>query len=110
MQEFKEVLLGKKQELERRIKNIGKHQVLNEKSSDEAAIEMQNDEVLQGLDDGARAELEAIDNALARIENQTYDICVGCGLKIPLKRLEANPFSKQCIDCAAGKDKQANIM
>ena len=53
-----------------------------------------------------RAELEAIDSALERIENQTYDICVSCGEKIPLKRLEANPFSKQCIECAVGKDRK----
>jgi DnaK suppressor protein len=43
--------------------------------------------------------LQAIDEALARIEASTYGICVNCGARIPPERLEAMPWATLCIDC-----------
>ena len=43
--------------------------------------------------------LQAIDEALARIDASTYGICVNCGAQIPLERLEAMPWATLCIDC-----------
>ena len=43
--------------------------------------------------------LQAIDEALARIEASTYGICVNCGAQIPPERLEAMPWATLCIDC-----------
>ena len=39
------------------------------------AIQLQNDEVLQAIDDAARDELVAIDEALHRIERGLYGVC-----------------------------------
>jgi RNA polymerase-binding protein DksA len=43
--------------------------------------------------------LQAIDSALQRIENGTYGICQTCGQPIGAERLEALPWTTQCIDC-----------
>jgi RNA polymerase-binding protein DksA len=43
--------------------------------------------------------LQAIDSALQRIENGTYGICQSCGQPIGAERLEALPWTTQCIDC-----------
>jgi DnaK suppressor protein len=43
--------------------------------------------------------LQAIDEALARIDAGTYGICVNCGAQIPPERLEAMSWATLCIDC-----------
>jgi len=43
--------------------------------------------------------LAAIDEALKRIENGPYGSCQACGHPIALERLEALPWTTQCIDC-----------
>jgi RNA polymerase-binding protein DksA len=43
--------------------------------------------------------LQAIDSALKRIDDGTYDVCVNCGRPIAAERLEALPWTTQCIEC-----------
>jgi len=43
--------------------------------------------------------LDKIDEAIARIKEGTYGICEECGGEIRLKRLEARPVAKFCINC-----------
>jgi RNA polymerase-binding protein DksA len=43
--------------------------------------------------------LEAIDTALVRIDDGTYGMCRTCGQSIGAERLEALPWTTQCIDC-----------
>lgn len=45
-------------------------------------------------------EILRIENALKRIENDEYGICVSCGEDIAIKRLEVNPTTFLCIECA----------
>jgi len=66
----------------------------------EAAIEVENDEVLEGLDDISRAEAVHLRDALRRIEAGRYGFCVQCGEPIAEERLEALPFASTCIYCA----------
>ncbi len=44
--------------------------------------------------------LAKIDEALERISNGTYGICVECGGVIPKTRLNAIPYTPVCIKCA----------
>ena len=44
-------------------------------------------------------ELEAVNNALLRIENGLYGLCIECQEPIDIKRLQAFPAAKRCIDC-----------
>jgi len=68
--------------------------------SEEQAIEHENDEVLDHLDDSSRAEMEMIEAALARISASTYASCVQCGGSISAERLAALPYTTTCIACA----------
>jgi RNA polymerase-binding protein DksA len=51
------------------------------------------------LEDNEERMLDAIDAALMRIEDGTYGICTSCGEPIAAERLEAVPWTTQCIDC-----------
>ena len=53
-----------------------------------------------GLIDSERKLLREIDEALGRIEQQTYGICEGTGKPIPKARLEAQPWAKYCVEYA----------
>lgn len=49
-------------------------------------------------------EIRRIDAALQRIEDGEYGYCVTCGEKIAQKRLELDPATPNCIDCARGEE------
>lgn len=55
---------------------------------------------LSGLLDGARDELQQVDDALARMDAGTYGICANCGRRIPIERLRVRPFADLCVPCA----------
>ncbi|MFL0356955.1 TraR/DksA family transcriptional regulator [Erythrobacter sp. GH1-10] len=67
----------------------------------EQAIDLADDEALEGVDDVLRAEIQQIRLALLRIENGTYGTCAKCGNAIGRKRLEARPIATRCIECAS---------
>ena len=50
----------------------------------------------------ARAAVEEIDRALAKIEQGTYGICEKCGEPIKKARLKALPYASLCISCKSG--------
>ena len=66
----------------------------------EQAVQRQNDEVLSALDDNSIAELRRINEALLRLEERHFGVCIACGKEIPVERLEIIPFAERCIDCA----------
>lgn len=66
----------------------------------EQAVQRENDEVLDALDNSIRAELEQIQATLQRLDEGTYGVCESCGKPIPLKRLEALPHATRCVACA----------
>jgi len=43
--------------------------------------------------------LQYLDEALARIEDGSFGICVVCGEDIPKERLEAVPITQHCVPC-----------
>jgi DnaK suppressor protein len=45
--------------------------------------------------------LRAIEEAILRIEQGTYGICMECENEIAAARLEAVPWTRVCIDCKA---------
>ena len=51
------------------------------------------------LEENEERLLTAIDAALARIEEGTFGICRTCAQPIAEERLEALPWTTQCIDC-----------
>ena len=51
------------------------------------------------LEENSEHVLQAIDDALKRIDEGTYGTCVRCGREIGEERLEARPYATKCIDC-----------
>lgn len=51
------------------------------------------------LSTGERDILKRIDDALDRIESETYGECLNCGMKVQQGRLGAVPWARHCIDC-----------
>ena len=51
--------------------------------------------------DQARRRLVELNEALARLDDGTYGICVRCGQPIGPARLEARPAAPTCINCAS---------
>lgn len=67
----------------------------------ERAIELENDDVLEGLDGASRAEVAAIRAALQRLEAGTYGRCARCGRAVGEARLTALPYATTCVACAS---------
>ena len=66
---------------------------------EEHAVEMEGDEVLEGLGNVALDEIRHLNVALQRIDNGIYGICAECGAAIGKERLKAVPHATKCMDC-----------
>lgn len=97
-------LARRRQELVDRLESIDKsiHHRDEPLSADfaEQAVELENREVLEALDDDGWRDLRHIDGALKRIHEGTYGTCEQCGATIAPARLAALPATAICIDCA----------
>jgi DnaK suppressor protein len=65
--------------------------------------------LLDRLDGRAKAEIEAIDQAIVRIDSGQYGRCEVCGKAIPESRLEALPAASRCIVCEQAGENQATL-
>jgi RNA polymerase-binding transcription factor DksA len=65
----------------------------------DAAIVLENDEILEAIEQTAVAELDRIHLALERMEAGTFAICEGCGREIGAERLRAVPYANHCGHC-----------
>ncbi len=50
----------------------------------------------------ARAAVDEIDRALAKMDTGTYGVCERCGNPIPKARLKALPYAALCVACKSG--------
>lgn len=90
-----------KSELEKRLNDL-KASLTSKRSEDwpEAAVESENDEVLEGIYAESAQELLQVDYALQRIAQGEYGECEECGAEINEKRLKIMPYTTLCIKCA----------
>lgn len=58
------------------------------------------------LTDREKRKLKQIDDALDRIEEETYGLCEDCGVKIPKQRLKVMPFARFCVDCQEKSERE----
>jgi DnaK suppressor protein len=73
------------------------------------ASEERDREISFLLTDRDREKLQAIQDALDRIEQGTYGICESCEAEIAEGRLMALPFTRLCVSCQAQEEKQAKL-
>ncbi len=82
--------------------NINKDEMLDE-------VDMAVNDVEQGMKMrlGNRESLyfKKIEEALLRIKEGTYGLCLECGAQIGAKRLEVRPTAELCIDCKETQEK-----
>ena len=68
--------------------------------SEEQATQRENDEVIDALHEGGRAELRSVEQAIERLDAGTYGKCTRCGGLIEAQRLQAVPYASACSHCA----------
>jgi DnaK suppressor protein len=54
--------------------------------------------------DAAKARRLLVLDALVRLDNGTYGVCVDCGKPVPEGRLEVKPEAARCLTCQAKRD------
>lgn len=109
MATFPEIEIGLRErlvELERRVGHVEDglrhtHEPL-EADFAEQAVSTENDDVLQALDSAMRKEQSEILAVLQRMEMGSYGFCSTCGEQVPVPRLRALPFARECVACASG--------
>ncbi|MCL2484850.1 MAG: TraR/DksA family transcriptional regulator [Endomicrobia bacterium] len=99
---FKKILLQKKTELLNKVNNIQKEL---ESDSDTVGDEIDTasinseKEMYFELAANDKITLDAINEALAKIENGKYGKCACCNGAISIERLKAIPWGRYCIQC-----------
>lgn len=58
------------------------------------------------LTDREKRKLAQIDDAIERIEENTYGLCEECGVKIPKARLKVLPFAIFCVECQEKNERE----
>jgi DnaK suppressor protein len=67
--------------------------------TDPAAAERARREVIGALSVAARQALDDIETALDHMNAGRYGSCLGCGVQIPLERLQLLPQTTSCVGC-----------
>lgn len=105
LDQFKNKFLTMKEELMK--DELAGEAVLGGDEAEQAQEE--RDRLLQVKLLGRRAfMLKKIDNALSRIEDETYGECRECGCDIGQARLEARPTADYCIFCKEEMEREEN--
>ena len=119
LERFRRLLLDEK---ERLCRSLAKHSKIIQheldESGGEAAKAHSNHMADQGSDEFqyettiqfASSEgysLYEIDQALQRIEDNTFGVCLGCGGKIGIERLKVLPHATLCIECKEKEEREA---
>lgn len=98
----KKVLLARLEELEARLHGIEDElEAPQARDWGEAAVEREDEEVLEEMSDTSQQEIEQVRAALARIEDGSYGFCVKCGKEIAPARLDIVPATPFCAACAS---------
>lgn len=86
--------------------NINKDELLDE-------VDMAVNDVEQGMKMrlGNRESLyfRKVEEALLRIQEGSYGLCLDCGAQIGVKRLEARPTAELCIDCKENAERAESL-
>jgi DnaK suppressor protein len=104
----KRILLEQRQRLLAQVARLEEDLRWLETNPEPEMVELGQEETLARLaarlDDHDRAELQAIESALERIERGEYGACRACGKRIPSARLQAMPAAEFCLPCAAARE------
>ena len=100
LQEMRKALLA--QLREQRGGKVGRAEAAadaREQQSDDWAKADAERDLSIALEERESAELVAIDDALKRLADGSFGLCIDCGVSIPNGRLHANPVALRCVAC-----------
>jgi len=73
------------------------------------ASDARDREISHILTDRDRDKLQAIDEALGRVDDGSYGLCEDCGADIAEGRLQALPFTRLCVTCQSDRERESKI-
>lgn len=79
--------------------DLGRAKAPLPRDSADAAIVMENDEVLRAIESTATLEIRHIEHALERIDTGHFGTCESCGDGIEPARLDLVPYATRCGRC-----------
>ncbi len=101
-------LLAKQEELQRLVsKSEQDGREADEEATQDLADKAANSytkEFLFHQSDDNRRILLLVNEALERLKNGSYGLCVACHEEVQTKRLEAVPWARHCIECQEKQD------
>ncbi len=110
MKTIKEMLLKKREDLVLEIARRSKASTESAVQDIGDILDSVSEERTRELDliltDREKRKLSQIDDALDRIEENTYGLCEECGIKIPKARLKVLPFAKYCVECQEKNERE----
>ncbi len=114
LEELRERLLKRKDELWQEVREALLHQIGEEyqdmirtvRDLEDLVQADLNEEVILGALQSRKMELEAIAQALWRMDKGEYGKCLDCGRWIRFQRLKVRPWSSYCTDCKKKREKQ----
>ncbi len=77
-------------------------------SADEA-YNIYNKNLMLGKVETDALKLQLVEQALGRIHNGTYGVCIECEDEIEDRRLEFVPFARFCTDCKSEMEKKGLV-
>ena len=112
MEEIRKILLEEKEKIgdEIKSKQINLSDIERDVGDevDKSMVEQERELNLL-LQDREKQHLEAIEEALQRIETGEYGFCDECGDQIDKKRLMVIPLAQLCITCQQNEERLGNI-
>jgi DnaK suppressor protein len=105
--EFREMLLAKRQELVGQVSSLKGDSLTREDAvaTEEDGTDAFERQLALTIASSERDTIFEIDEALRRIEFNTYGVCEQCSKLIEEQRLKAMPFVKMCIACKSEAEK-----
>ncbi len=106
IEELKKELLKDKEKILKQIEELKEEDPFADPdhASDNAAIdtdvrEQLGHETVEAQIKDLEDKVKNIDQALLRINKNTYGVCLRCKKEIPIKRLQLLPEASYCVDC-----------
>lgn len=112
---FKKLLLKKREDVLNEINNIAKESLKSQKEASgdlssysyhmaDMASDSYDREFSLNIATEEQKVIYEIDEALKRIDEGKYGRCLSCDKKIPVRRLNALPYAKYCIQCQSKEE------
>jgi len=110
-EKYKKILLEKKEEIKNKLSEFySESKELETGIAQDVADKAESSytkEFLLSLSNKDRNQLLMVDEALKRIEKNTFGLCQRCNKKINEKRLNVIPWTPYCINCQEKEEEES---